>query len=454
MPFVRAWALGILLLALATTARADNWPAWRGPTGQGHSTESNLPLNWSATKNVKWKVELENPGNSTPVVWGDRIFLTQANKDANPKKDEKGKIDNKARRDGTIRSLLCLSRIDGKVLWQQDVRYDTPETNWPGISYCNASPVTDGERVVVSFGSAGMYCFDFNGKELWKRTDLGKWEHPFGNGSSPVIHGDLAILWCGPNEKVGRNYLIAVNKATGKTVWEHDESFGSWSTPLIAKVNGKDQLLLGQSRDVKNAPESKNGYLKGFDPATGKELWKCQGLNSYVYTSPLVADGLAVNMCGYEGADLAVKLGGSGDITSDRLWRHPKPATQRVGSGVIVGEHVYMVDEEAVPHCYELKTGKDLWKDEDRFKGMTWSSMVHADGRIYLLMRSGETLVLAAKPKFEILATNSLGRGEETNSSIAISNGDIFIRTFKHLWCIGEKKQRCPLPDSNPHPRL
>jgi outer membrane protein assembly factor BamB len=428
-------------VALVAAARADNWPAWRGPTGQGHSAEKNLPTKWSAKENVKWKVALEFPGNSTPIVWGDKIFLTQANKDPNPKKDEKGKVDPKQSKDGTVRSLLCLSRADGKVLWQKDVKYDTPETNWPGITYCNASPVTDGERVVACFGSAGLYCYDFTGKELWKRTDLGKWEHQFGNGASPVIAGDLVIQWCGPNEaKGGRNYLIAVNKTTGETVWQHDESYGSWSTPLVAKVDGKDQLILGQSRDVKNAPESQWAYLKGFDPKTGKELWKCQGLNSYVYTSPLYSDGVAVNMSGYGGSALAVKLGGTGDITEDRLWLHAKPATQRVGSGMIVGEHVYMIDENAVPHCYELKTGNDLWRDEPRPKGLTWGSMVHADGRLYTLMRDGSTLVLAAKPKFEILATNSLGGGEQTNSSLAISDGEIFVRTFKHLWCIAEKR--------------
>jgi outer membrane protein assembly factor BamB len=442
MPSARAAAVATLFAALILTAsaRADNWPAWRGPTGQGHCTETNVPLKWSNTENVRWKVALEFPGNSTPVIWADRIFLTQANKDANPKKDAKGKFDPKQSKSGTTGSLLCLSRTDGKILWQKDVTYDNPERNWSDYPYCNASPTTDGERIIVSFGSAGMYCYGFDGKELWKRTDLGRWDHQFGNASSPVLHGDLAILWCGPNEGKGRNYLLAVNKKTGKTIWEHEESYGSWSTPLIAKVEGKDQLLLGQSRDVKNAPESNNGYLKGFDPTTGQELWKCQGLNSYVYTSPLCAGDVAVAMSGFGGSDLAVQLGGTGDITTDRLWRHPKPATQRVGSGVIIGAHVYMVDENGLPHCYELKTGKDLWQDESRLKGQTWGSMVHADGRIYLLMKNAATIVLAATPKFEVLATNSLGGGEQTNSSIAISNGDILIRTNKHLWCIGKKK--------------
>jgi outer membrane protein assembly factor BamB len=406
-------------LAFSSMLSAGNWPAWRGPTGQGHSDEKNVPLKWSDKQNVKWKVPLANPGNSTPVVWGDHIFVTQANKG------------------GSERSLLCFARADGKLRWQKDVAYPDKERNWQDTWYANASPTTDGERVVVSFGSAGMYCYDFDGKELWKRTDLGKFEHPFGNASSPVLHGDLVILWCGINENAkDRNYLLAVDKKTGKTIWEQDESFASWSTPLVTKVDGQDQLIVGYSRDVKNAPDSKTGYLKGFDPRTGKEIWKCQGLNSYVYTSALVGDGVAVAMSGFGGSALAVKLGGSGDITKDRLWMHPKPATQRVGSGVIVGEHVYMVDENGVVHCYELKTGKDLWKDVDRLTGTTWGSLVHADGRLYLLMHNGETVVLAAKPKFEVLTTNSLGPGESTNSSIVISDGQIFIRTFKHLWCV------------------
>jgi len=410
----------LTLLGATAAARGDNWPAWRGPTGQGHCAEKDVPLTWIATENVKWKVPLADQGNSTPVVWGDRIFLTQANKG------------------GTVRSLLCLARADGKLLWQKDISYPDKERNWNPSWYANASPVTDGRRVVVSFASAGMYCFDTDGKELWKRTDLGKWEHAFGSGSSPVLYHDLAILWCGPNEK-GRNFLLAVHKETGATVWEHDEYCGSWCTPPIVNVNGQDQLLLGLSTDVKGAPDPKTGYLKGFDPKTGKGLWSCHGLNSYVYSSPLYADGVAVAMSGYMGAALAVKLGGTGDITGDRLWLHPK-STQRVGSGLIVGAHVYMVDENSTAHCYELTTGQDLWAGEKRLGSTTWGSLVHADGRLYLLMRDGATVVLRASPKFELLATNRLGQGEQSNSSPAISDGEILLRTFRHLWCISAKK--------------
>ena len=254
-----------------------------------------------------------------------------------------------------------------------------------------------------------------------------------------MLHDDLAILWCGPNEGKGRNFLLAVNKETGKTVWEHDEKYGSWSTPLITRVNGQDQLLLAMSADVKGAPDPETGALKGFDPKTGKVLWYCHGIDSYVYTSALYGNGVAVAMSGYGGAALAVKLGGSGDITKDRLWRHPRNI-QRVGSGVIVGDHVYVVDENGTPRCYELTTGKEVWQVKRRPGGMTWGSMVHAKDRLYILMRDGKTLVFNTGPKYELLAVNRLSPGEQTNSSLAVSDGEIFIRTFRHLWCIRAKK--------------
>lgn len=418
----RIGALLTLMLSSSSLLAAD-WPAWRGPTGQGFCAEKNILLNWSDKENVKWKVPLAHQGNSTPVVWGDRIFLTQANKG------------------GSVRGTLCFARGDGKLLWQKDVAYPDKERNWNESWYCNASPAVDGERVIVSYGSAGMYCYDFDGNELWKRTDLGKWEHAFGNAASPVLYGDLVIQWCGPNDGKGRNVLLGASKTTGKSVWEHEEKYGSWSTPPIVKVNGRDQLLLGMSADVKGADDPKTGFLKGFDPKTGKELWYAHGANSYVYTSATFGNGVAVCMSGYGGSALAVKLGGAGDITKDRLWLHPTN-NQRVGSGMILGEHVYMIDENAAPHCYELKTGEDLWKSQPRVKGgSTWGSMVHADGRLYILMRNADTVVLAANPKFEVLSVNNLGGGE-TNSSLAISNGDIFIRTFRNLWCIGDKKAK------------
>ncbi len=401
-----------LLLTSALCAAAD-WPAWRGPTGQGFCEEKNVPLKWGPKENIKWKVELAHPGNSTPIVLGNRIFLTQANKG------------------GSVRSLICLARADGKKVWQKDVAFDKKERAYNPDWYANASPITDGERVVVCYGSAGVYCYGLDGKELWKRDDLGAWEHNFGNGASPVIYRDTVIQWCGPNEKKGRNFLLAMEKKTGKTVWEHEEKEGSWGTPIIAKVGGKDQMLLGVGP-----------YLKGFDPAKGKELWHCGGLRSYVYTTALTDGEYAVGMSGYGRSAIGVKLGGEGDITRDRLWLHPAPANQRVGSGMLIGGYVYIIDEDGSARCYDVKTGEDKWKGGKLLRGKTWGSMVHADGRLYVMMHDGSTRVYKADPKQEVLAINTLGPGVGTYSSPAISNGEIFLRTFKHLYCVAAKPEK------------
>lgn len=408
---MRAIAVGLLVWGLASRAGAEDWPAWRGPTGQGYSTDTTLPLEWGPNRNVKWKIPLEFQGNSTPIVWKDRIFLTQANEG------------------GSLRSLLCFNRKNGQKLWQRDVRYDKKERNWNPNWYANASPVTDGSVVVACFGSAGLYAYDFTGKELWKRTDLGEWQHAFGNAASPVLYDNRVIQWCGPNEKGGAeaNFLLAVDKHTGQTAWKTGEESGSWGTPVLVRIDGQDQLLL---------PTGK--YLKSYDPKSGSEIWRCEGLDFYNYASPLYASGVAVGMTGYGRSSLAVKVQGTGDITAQRLWYHPKPANQRVGSGIIVGEHCYVIDENGLPRCYELKTGKSLWDGQEPLKPGTWGSLVHANGRLYILMKDASTYVLAAKPEFEILAHNTLDKGAKSNSSLVISDGEIFLRTFTHLWCLAE----------------
>lgn len=415
-------------LAFLASARADNWPAWRGPDGQGQSAEKEVPLTWGVKENVRWKTPLPDAGNSTPIVWGERVFVTQASdKTMWPPKGAQG-----GAAVAKKRSLLCFDRGDGKLLWQKDVIYPEPEWTHPTNPYCSASPVTDGERIVVCHGSAGLFCYDFTGKELWKK-ELGKLEHIWGNGSSPILYQNLAIIWAGPGE---RQFLLAVDKKTGEKVWQHDEPggsssqkgtwIGSWSTPVIAKIDGKDQMILSTPKK-----------LKGFDPLSGKELWHCDGLGNLVYTSPLLAGNIVVSMSGFHGPALAVKLGGSGDITKDRLWLHETKNPQRIGSGVLVGEHVFMLGENGVPQCFEVKTGKEIWK-ADRAPDGAWGSMVHAAGRIYLTTRNGTTLVFAASPKYELLASNRLN--EHVDASIAISDGEIFIRTHKNLWCIGKAR--------------
>jgi outer membrane protein assembly factor BamB len=433
LPRLAICALGILTLVPA--ARADNWPAWRGPGGQGHCAEKNLPLKWSATENVRWKIALPGSGNSTPIVWGDEIFVTQA--------DDKTLWPPRGGNGGPAiarkRSLLCFARADGKLVWQKDVTYEAEESTHPTNPFCSASPATDGERVVVSHGSAGLFCYDQGGKEIWKK-DLGKCEHIWGNGASPVLYRDLVILNFGPGE---RTFLIALDKKTGEQVWKVEEAggkkgdqgqaewIGSWSTPIVVNVSGHDELIMSWA-----------GVVKAYDPKSGELLWSCKGLEKdkgqdrLTYTSPIGTDQVIVSMAGFGGAWLAVKPGGKGDVTETRrLWREPR-APQRIGSGVIVGDYVYIVNEPGTAQCIEWKTGHTLWTE--RVGGSSWGSIVHAGDRLYVTNLEGETIVLAAKPEFEVLATNPLK--ERTLASIAVSNGEIFIRTYQHLWCIASKK--------------
>ncbi len=398
---------------------AGNWPQWRGPQGTGVSTERNLPLRWSTNENVRWRVPLPERGNSTAIVWDQNVFLTQA--------------------EASRRTVRCFNRKDGTLLWQSGITYREKEASHETNPLCSASPVTDGERVIASFASAGLFCYDLGGTELWHR-DLGKQAHIWGNGASPIIHGELCILNFGPGE---RTFLIAINKRTGDTVWQVDEpggSFGdskpgekpnwvgSWSTPIVIALGGREEMMMSWPKRV-----------VAYDPRTGKELWTCSGLNPLVYTSPLYDDGMVVAMGGFSGMALAVKAGGSGDVTeTHRLWHHPR-TKQRIGSGVIADGHIYILNDPGVAECYELKSGKLIW--EQRLAGLgpdnsSWSSVVLADGRLYAINHSGDTFVLKASPKFEVLATNALD--EPDNASLAISDGNIFIRTHKALWCIAE----------------
>ncbi len=420
-------AVFVSVCFVGATSRAGDWPAWRGPAGTGLSAESGLPVKWSKSENVRWRVALPDRGNSTPIVFGGHVFITQA-----------------IEKEGW-RGLMCFRRGDGEKIWQVGVTYTEKEMTHGTNPYCSASPVTDGERVIASFGSAGLYCYDFAGKELWHR-DLGKQEHIWGNAASPMLVGDLCVLNVGPGE---RTFLIAVNKRTGETVWQHDEPggksgvegnkdwLGSWTTPILIRVKADD----GAERDelVMSFPTR----ACAFDPKTGRALWSCRGLGPLVYTSPLIgeADGkpVIVAMSGYGGPYLACRPGGSGDVTeSHRLWQVPR-APQRIGSGAIRGEHVYILNDPGTFECIELKTGKTVWAKRLEAPGgdhTSWSSMVLAGDKLFVVNHGGDSFVLRASPEFEQISTNSLG--ERTLSSHGTSNGEIFIRTYKALWCVRE----------------
>lgn len=406
----------LFVLCPLLTAFADNWPMWRGPNGDGTTTESNLPEKWSPSENVVWKVALPDRGNSTPVVWGDRVFVTQAI-------EKEGK-----------RLLLCFDKKTGKPLWDAGTIYRQPELTHATNPHCAASPATDGERVIVFFASAGMFCYDMDGNELWKRTDLGQQKHVWGNGASPVIAGDRVFLNFGPG---ANTMMYGFDRKTGETLWEHKEPggdsgesgnknwLGSWCDPLFRTTGGRDELLMAYP-----------GRACAFDPATGQELWTCGGLTKLVYNSPLYADGVMYAMCGYGGAALAVKVGGSGDVTkTNRVWYLPK-VSQRIGSGVIHDGHHYILTDGGIVECRDLKTGDLVF--QERLKGNNWSSLVLSwDGKCYAANQTGACYVFKASPTFELIATNSLG--EKIIGSVAVSEGRLFIRGYNHLWCIGNK---------------
>lgn len=421
-------------LALATSTFAGNWPAWRGPNADGTTDETDLPLHFSATEGVKWKIELPERGNSTPIVWGQKIFLTQAV--------------------GTKRTLMCLDRKDGKALWQAGPEWTEKEVTHGTNPYCSGSAATDGERVVAWFGSAGLWCWSLDGKEQW-HMDLGLQHHIWGYAASPVLHGDLCILNFGPGD---RSFIVAVDKKTGKEVWRFNVPppevmegpggqpgyAGSWNTGRVVSLNKREEFII-----------SLPGAVFGLDPKTGKELWHCNGLNPLAYCEPVVGQeffqvggdrprgeqSFVAAFGGFGGFSIGVKSGGSGDMTaSGRLWQEKKNP-QRIGGHVTDGRFAWIVGEPGIIQCIKLATGQDLWKERmttPSGRANTWSSLVRSGDRIYAVTQNSDVVVFkASSEKYEQLAVNSMGDGL-TNSSLAVSDGQLFLRTHKHLWCIGK----------------
>jgi len=396
--------------------QAEEWPAFRGPRGDGISTESHAPLTWSATQNIRWKAALPGPGNGSPIVWGTKVFVTGPTADP------------------AERALFCFDRQDGRLLWQQGVSYTAEDPTHRTNPQASSTPVTDGQRVIAWYGSAGVHCYDFDGKKLWSR-DLGVFRHIWGYGSSPVIHDGRVLLNCGPGE---RSFVIALDLKTGETLWQVDEPggasgdkgadewIGSWSTPRIVRVAGGDLVLVSQPY-----------HVNAHDPATGKIVWSQEGLGKLVYTSPLIEGDIAVAMGGYHGPAIGLRLGSADAATKPHsLWRHDQKNPQRIGSGVMVDGRLYMANEQFLAQCLELSTGRELWQARLP-QGTIWASIVKIADRLYVTNQAGTTLVWKVNPeKLELLAENSL---EETcNASLAVSNGELFLRTHGHLYCIAE----------------
>ncbi len=400
-------------LLLVSPTPAENWPGWRGPGGNGVSTEKRLPLAWSKTQNVRWAALVPGAGFSSPIVWHDRIFLTAA-------------FDKGARR-----AVHCLDRAGGRILWTREIADPDPELASAMTGHAAPTPATDGAHVVAFFGNAGMVCYDFAGKQLWRRK-LGSFNSELGLASSPLLAHGRVFQVCdhdGDRFTSFDSFLIALDVRTGAVLWKTERPgvYRSWSTPLLLGATYGRDLIVCASEQV-----------RGYVAATGEEHWRLQGLTGWVAPSPVFADGKVFAASGKNGPVLAIRPGGKGDVT-DRavLWKQ-RAGGPYVCSPLAVGDFLYVHNEDGILCCYAAATGKLQYRE--RLEGKFYASAVAGAGRLYLTNDGGRTYVIALGSHFQLLERNDLG--EYCLASPALSGGEIFIRTEHHLYCIGSSRTR------------
>jgi outer membrane protein assembly factor BamB len=413
-------AIAILTLTLG----ASDWPSWRGPTRNGVSDEKNLPVKWSRTENVAWTLALPSFSGSTPVIWGDRIFLNVA--------------DELHSKEPVTLHLWAVNRSTGAVLWQRALGGGNHQERKQNMS--SPSPVTDGTSVWVMTGTGILKAFDFAGVELWARDiqrDYGRFGLNWGYGSSPLLHGDsLYIQVLHGMRTDDPSYLLRIDKATGRTVWRVErptqarmESPDAYTTPALLQYAGRTEIVV-TGGDV----------VTGHDPATGQELWRAGGLNptndpNYRIVASPVTFGDLIIAPTRERPMLALKAGGRGDVTtSARLWSFG--AGPDVPTPVTDGTFVYVINDRGIMACLDAKTGLPHYSRQRLRPGTYSASPILADGKIYVTNEDGVTSVIKAGAAFEVLAENEFD--DYTLSSPAIANGRIFFRTTKHLWAIGK----------------
>jgi outer membrane protein assembly factor BamB len=416
---------------------ADQWPQWRGPSLDGTSATANPPLKWDASTNIAWKAPIAGKGSATPIVWGDLVFVTTAidtGKKADAKDipipDPKFADSKKTKAPDTWHRfvIIALDRKTGKIRWEKTCAERVPhEGHHTTHTYAAASPVTDGKRLLVSFGSFGLYCFDLEGNLLWDRQ-LGRQETRSGWGEAvtPALHqGRVYVNW----DHEGDSFVTALNAADGETLWkvERDEPT-SWATPLVVEHKGKTQIITPGT-----------GRVRSYDAETGNVLWHHSGLTVNCIPSPLTHDGMAIVMSGFRGSvAVAIPLDATGDMTGKTAWKLDR-GTPYVPSPVLADGRVYFTQSNGnILTCVDAKTGK-LLIDRARLQGVSnfYASPVAAAGRIYFTDRDGTTVVIRQGDKLEVLATNSLG--EPVDASPALAGNQLFLRSGSHVWCIEEK---------------
>jgi outer membrane protein assembly factor BamB len=410
--------LSMLLLQCSFIQAGDNWPQFRGPSGDGASDSTGLPLRWSEKENIKWKTAIHDRGLSSPVVWGQQIWMTTATEN------------------GKEQYAVCLDRETGKVLHDIALFHnDNPPPIAPMNTYASPTPVIEDGRAYINFGSYGTACLDTaTGKTLWSRRDI-PCDHAVGPGSSPILAGDLLVLQMDGRKE---QYIIALNKTTGETAWKTMRStdYGTreaeyrkaFCTPLLVDVGGRQQLVCTGAVET-----------IAYNPTTGKELWKVRpDTNSYSNTSrPIFCQGMVMVNTGASMQLWAVRPDGSGNVTDSHVaWKCDK-GVPFLPSPVCLGDLIFMVNDEGIVSCVDAKTGKNVWKK--RLGGKFVASPIVADGRIYLPSEGGPTTVIAAAREYKELASNKLDEG--FLASPAVSGRALFLRTKTHVYCVEAKAE-------------
>lgn len=435
--------LSALTVTAMLSAAADNdaarpqdyWPQWRGPLATGVSPSGKPPIEWSETKNVRWKTLIPGKGHSTPIVWGDRVFLTTAVPLGDAIKprfpNRPGAHDNLSMTYAHEFVVLAVSRKDGKVLWKQTVHKETPhEAGHITASQASPSPVTDGQRIYAYFGSRGLFCLNTSGKLLWEKN-LGEMhtKHGHGEGSSPVLHGDTLIINWDHEEQ---SFLVALDKHTGTVRWRVARAEdSSWATPIVVEHAGKAQVIVpGTNR------------LRGYDLASGTLIWECAGLSSNIVASPVAANGFIYAGSSYDTRNLlAIRLDGAkGDITGtgNVVWSRRRGCPY-VPSPLLYGDSLYTSQHyQGLISRIDIKTGDDQG-GPFRLPAINnlYASPVGAAGRVYITSRDGVTQVMShgdATPK--MLAVNHLD--DTINASAAIAGRELYLRGERYLYCIAE----------------